>query len=230
MFMPRRSCRNSTPATYSNPGNEPVVCGASISSPSTNVTPILANSSKTNYVISLPIPNGYSTFSGPYGSSESEVSSTQITNAASAPPQVRYTTWMVLHYSVKTIPKLFQMTGSLNASVVSSSGGISIVLGDNGTYDPKCDGVSLESVKERNQLWTLAQYARFPMQSAQGVQEPGQYDFADCPDSGPLLTKTELEVTSKRWRLSPGSADCHTCQMSVNGAVTGATVSSTVGR
>ena len=219
-----------TPATYSNTGNVPVVCGASISSPSTNVTPILNNSNKANYVISLPIPDGYSTYSGPYGSSESEVSSAPIPDANSAPPQVRYTTWMVLHYGVKKIPKSFQLTGSLSTTVSSSSGGISIVLGDDGTYDPKCDSVSLESVKERNALWTLKQYARFPKQTALGAQQPGQYDFGDCPDSGPLFATKQSEVMPKTWPFSPGSADCHSCQMSVNNAVSGATVSSTVGR
>jgi hypothetical protein len=42
------------------------------------------------------------------------------------------------------------------------------------------------------------------MQSAQGVQEPGQYDFADCPDSGPLLTKTKFDYLISR----PKDGDC----------------------
>jgi hypothetical protein len=226
----------------------PVLCGAAISSPTTNVRPILNNASNSNFVISLPIPDGYSTFSGSIngwsGTSESEVSGTPILNSTAAPPARQYTTWMVLHYGVTQIPASFQLTGtavgtiSTTGSTANYSGGISIVLSDMGTADLVCDSVSLVSVKDRNGLWTLNQYARFPRQSSPGVQILGQYDFSHCSNSGPVSamknaathSKVSAMKQSKPGLLSPGSADCHACQMSVNSAIPGAITPTVVGK
>ena len=206
-----------TPATaYPNP---PVLSGVSIGSPAKKVRPILVNKKNKNYVISLPTPDGYSTYSGSMGTSESEVSNKRISNATVEPKQ--YTTWMVLHYNVAQIPNSFRVSNG--ASLPTTGGGISIVLGDPKDYDDDaiCDHVSLESVKERNRLWHVKQYARFPkLLDPQGTQNHGMYDYDRCSDSNPKKYPLDLGAA--------GSADCHASQGNVNNAISGATVPTTV--
>lgn len=196
--------------------NTPQVCGGAITSPATNVRPILDNSTSSNYVISLPAPDEFTTFPGSMGTSESEVSGAPIKKKGSAPP-LEYTTIMVLHYSVDRIPDQFTIAGS---SPVSTNGaGISIVAGDPDYShdDPTCDHVSLESVKERNDLWALQQYSRLPgVLINSGVQNRGNYNYEKCSDHDPTV--------HPKGPFAGGSADCHACQISINSAVTGAVI------
>jgi hypothetical protein len=213
-------------APYTTPDQDPpVLSGGAITDTADNVKPILDNANAANYVISLPTPNGYTTYSGSMGSSESEISGAHI-KANSVSPR-KYTTLMVLHYGVTKIPDFFQLadgtTISTKGASPATSGGISIVLGE----DPNmavdnlpCDTVSLESVEERNGVWPLTQYARFPEQSISGIQVPGKYDYKHCSDSDPSKPP--------RQNKTAGSADCHGPQMSINSAVTGAIVPVTV--
>jgi hypothetical protein len=226
---------------YSNP---PVLSGISIGSPATKVVSILVNKNNKNYIISLPMPDGYSTYSGSMGTSESEVSNKHIPNASVGAPK-QYTTWMVLHYNVVQIPDSFHLLDGTKIPTTGSSagtfGGVSIVLGDpNDKDDDKiCDHISLESVKERNQLWHVKQHARFPQVDDQGHQDHGNYDYSRCSDSNPkkypkMTSRVEQKscidhVRDKdRCLAAAGSADCHASQVSVNSAIPGAAVPTTV--
>jgi hypothetical protein len=193
----------------------------------TKVSAILSDSS--NYVISLPVPDDYSTYIDPAGMidgySESRVSASGITPPVPAPP-TRYTTWMVLHYSVKALPVSLQQTGTASQSIATTDGttpgGISIVLGDPNLqdFDPDCDAISLESFEGQSNLWKLTEYARFPMQDNNGKQIPGKYDFKHCSDSVPnmkaLNHRKKKDQSTSPNLLSGGGADCHAAQISIN--------------
>jgi hypothetical protein len=191
-----------------------VLCGAKIS----NLVIGTVSASRGNYVISLPMPKSFSTYvdsSGTYfGYSESRVS-TKTFNASVAP--VNYTTWMVLHFGVKSIPSRITVNGTASAPISTNGKGISIVMGDPNPTDDDltCDHVSLESVEERAGLWHSAQFARFPEEEdSTGKQKHYQYDYSDCSDHDPTVHPLG----------AAGSADCHACQMSISGAVPGATI------
>jgi hypothetical protein len=195
------------PGTYTAPTGliTPTLCPAAPSS----VLPVLQDSS--NYVISLPMPKAYSTYSGPMGTSESEVSATPIVDPTTVQPQ-QYTTWMVLYYP--------QAQGLSDQKKNTYGGGASIVLTDYGNSgddanDAQCDHVSLESVHERNILWNIQQYARFPeLKDMIGHQILGFYS-AQCSSSDPNGHPKAEEPLN-----AVSSADCHACQMNINGAIT----------
>jgi hypothetical protein len=162
------------------------------------------------------MPDGFSTYSGSMGTSESEVSSSHIPRAGSVMP-MQYTTWMVLHYAVTHIPDSFNLPDGRKVSTTggspSTSVGISIVLGvPSDDNDMTCDHISLESVIERNRLWHLKQYARFPQMLDPATQYPGHYDYVGCSDSNP----------AKHPLGAVGGGDCHAAQMSINNAIPGA--------
>jgi len=181
-------------------------------------------SSTSNYVISLPAPDDYSTYVDPLGLvdgySESKVAPSSVT--PSTPPKV-YTTWMVLHYSVKALPALLKQTGAANKSIATrdpagkAPGGISIVLGDPNLndYDPYCDSISLESLNGQNSLWGLTEYARFPKQDKYGKQRHYLYDYT-CSDSVPNMKA--MGRARQMSLTSGGGADCHSYQISINKA------------
>jgi hypothetical protein len=223
--------------TYTAVDQEPaVLCGGAIADPN-RLQIVLA--STTNYVISLPTPDGYSTYADPTfksdGYSESKVSSGHFTTSVF--PE-NYTTLMVLHYGIRVMPDSLMQAGTKTDTVKTtdatgnSAGGISIVVGDPEPKhnDSTCDHVSLESVKERNGLWNLTQYARFPKElNMQGLQDHYHYDYARCSDTDPTVHPLSKNSGDRVGLLSTGSADCHTCQMSINSAIPGAIVPTTVG-
>jgi len=144
------------PGNYIAPANliTPVLSPATLQP--TSVTQTVNNASNNNYVISLPTPSAYST-SPTMGTSESEVSPYPIPDPSQIQPQ-QYTTWMILYYP--------HADGLSDQSNNLYPNGASIVLTDYGSTgddnDQLCDHVSLESVQERNSLWHIQQYARFP--------------------------------------------------------------------
>jgi len=192
-------------------------------------------------VILLPKPDSYSTFVDPNGHyegfSESKVyiSDQPVManrHAQTIPPQL-YTTWMVLHYGVKsfdvkvtsklpdgTIYKIYQATDTMP--------GISIIAGDPAMrHDNACDYVSLESFNDQTALWDLnaisspsKRYARFPMQTLlpEGQQIHYHYDYGDCSDETPTIPLSGSVHSPIVWATAGGSADCHTSQLSINGA------------
>jgi hypothetical protein len=183
-------------------------------------------SSMNNYVISLPVPDDYSTYVDPLGQvdgySESKVNANSVTQSIA--PKL-YTTWMVLHYSVKSLPVSLQQTGTANKTIPTrdpngkAPGGISIVLGDPNLwdYDPDCDSISLESLQGQDSLWGLTEFARFPKQDKTGKQRHYLYDYYGCSDSVPNM---EAMKHSKKQAnsTSGGGADCHSHQYNINKA------------
>jgi hypothetical protein len=222
-------------------GAKPTLCGASV----TNAGNVDAGAvGASNYVISLPIPDAYSTYIDPNGTysgtSYSQVSANDITPINPA-TETQYTTLMALHYGVKSLPPSLTLNGpSLGGPVqlqtVDStgkfSGGVSILAADPNLTDddPWCDDISRQSIQERNSLWKITEYARFPRFLLDSLgnyhQWPGHYDFScsDSPSSSSSLKeKKKVKHAGRRVILpnrSGGSADCHACQMSIinNGA------------
>lgn len=204
--------------TYTPPTGltAPLICGATIAS--TGVTSILTNTASPNYVIRLPMPNGYAAVSSSMVIGLSEVSSTPILNATSAPPSLPYTTYMVLYYP--TVASFSLQNVSTGAQTSYPSGQmLNLVLSDNGGRDAECDAPSLAGVKERDTMWGLTQYARFPEQLLNGAGQWVQgstYDYEDCINFGPALSGIHHGGV---YRTTPSSADCHACQLVVNGAL-----------
>ncbi len=222
-----------TPIT--NPDGEGTnVCSAMAST--SRVSSILAGNAPTNppapqpFVISLPKPDSYSTFLDPNGRfdgfSESKV---YVSDQAhqfpkSVQPQL-YTTWMVLHYGVTSFPNdvsaTFPNGSNTTYTTTVSQPGISIVAGDpdKDQRDNQCDYVSLESLNGQTALWNLnnpalhiARRGHFPLQTLipPGTQIHYHYDYS-CSDDTPNMTD--------KWPgRAGGSADCHTCQLGINGA------------
>jgi hypothetical protein len=215
---------SSYPGTYTAmPPDAPVVFHASVGAK--KLSTILSNTSRQNYVMSLPKPDDYSTYIDPAGKvdgySESKVSTVDASVKPSVQPQI-YTTWMVLHYGVKKLPPFLKWTGPNSPPTISTtdsaarSGAISIVLGDPDLMDndAHCDIISLESLHERNGLWGLTEYARFPEQNGAGQQIHYLYNY-HCNDS--TLKSMTVDHTPM-YSKSGGGADCHTAQLSINKA------------
>lgn len=229
-----------TPITYPSDGEGAAVYPAQ-ANPS-RVSAVLTGKALTNpsapqpSVILLPKPDSYSTFVDPNGHydgfSESKVYiSDQAVmanrHAQTIPPHL-YTTWMVLHYGVKNFP--VDITNASNGTKYTATDampGISIIAGDPAMrHDNTCDYVSLESFNDQTALWDLnagitsKRYARFPMET---MLPPGQqihyhYDYADCSDETPIIPLRGSEKSPIVWVAAGGSADCHTHQLSINGA------------
>lgn len=196
---------------------QPLICPAAQPVRVSKIKNILytPNAGMPRFAVSLPEPDYYSTYGGPKGSgvSESKVDTKPIT------PQTAdgyYTTWMVLHYGVKRIAGA-ALTAILDdktnfpqqALAFSNDDGssapiaISIVMGAAyGQNNVSCDSFSQQSFDHSTALWGLTRYASFPAEDINGVQHPGAYHYG-C--SKPPLAN--------------GSADCHSCQMSINGIV-----------
>ena len=121
--------------------------------------------------------------------------------------------------------------------------GITIVSGDPNAYDDdlQCDTISSESVAERNSVWSLHQYAAFPEESDMTGHQTHHY--RPCPSSSMSMnSKSKMTASQKKefciahdgtpagdkCMVSGGSADCHACQMTVNGAIPGANVPITI--
>jgi hypothetical protein len=174
----------------------------------------------SRFAISLPTPDYYTTYGGQFGFSESKVD----VNPISSQTPANYTTWMVLHYWVTSLPNAAPSAtftgipddGSIFSLVsytfTSSSGtpGISVVMAAvNGMNDYSCDSFSQESFDHATALWGLTRYASFPAEQASGsgVQIAGSYPgCTKCPPGKVCI-------------VSGGSADCHACQMSINGII-----------
>ncbi len=177
------------------------------------------NSVMARFAVSLPKPDYYTTYSGAWGTGLSE-SKVDVIPINSQQPG-KYTTWMVLHYWVNTTPSatlnaslddtsLPPITGrpydfSIDANVVAMATvpAISIVMG--AAYqenDFSCDTISQGSFKMSSALWQFTRYAQFPEEDMSGNQHAGVYH--NC---------------GGRVQKAAGSADCHTAQGSINGAV-----------
>jgi hypothetical protein len=218
-------------------GTEPTVCGAS----SANAGNVDAGAvGASNYVISLPIPDAYSTYIDPTGTysgtSYSQVSGSDITTTNPA-TETQYTTLMMLHYGVTSIPHSLTLGGAslgvpVQLQTVDSTGnfpgGVSILAADPTMTDddPDCDHISRESIQERNYLWGISEYVRFPEEVMDSGghyhQWLGHYDYT-CSDSPLLLSRSSKRKKIKAKHTdsaglpgrSGGSADCHACQMSI---------------
>lgn len=228
-----------TPIAYPSDGEGATVYPARANT--SRVNAVLKAKALTNpsapqpYVILLPKPDSYSTFVDPNGHydgfSESKVyisDQAVMSNrhAQTIPPQL-YTTWMVLHYGVKKFPVDVTDSNGKKYTATDAMPGISIIAGDPAMrHDNACDYVSLESFNDQTVLWDLnagstsKRYARFPMET---MLPPGQqihyhYDYADCSDETPIIPARGGEKSPIVWGAAGGSADCHTHQMSINGA------------
>jgi hypothetical protein len=225
------------------PANTPILCGGAITNSGT-ITNV--DQGTDNYVISLPMPDMFTTYLTPSGLSTSEVSSSPITGT-SPPTSISFTTLMVLHYGVNGIASGLTVNGIPNA-ISTNGAGIGIVYADpDMSANTKCDSLSLYSTEERNALWMLNQYARFPV-LVDGNQT-STYDYIHCSDSNSALRRsssvrrrgdgrkrvTQFKSPKPQATSGPapesvvgitsaGSADCHACQMSINSAVPGAIV------
>jgi hypothetical protein len=180
------------------------------------------NAGMPRFAVSLPVPDYYSTYNGPWlkgnGFSESKVDTKPITPQT---PDGYYTTWMVLHYWVNGVGGVVpsaNLTAILDDqssysttkySFTSDAGsqapiGISVVMGAvYGQNDISCDSFSQQSFDHATALWGLTLYASFPAEDLNGIQYPGAYHYG-CP---------------ARHGEAGGSADCHKAQISINGAV-----------
>jgi hypothetical protein len=187
------------------------------------------------YVISLPKPTSFSTFLSPDGRFEG-YSESKLYNSDSShnhPDSVRpgiYTTWMVLHYGVASIPPTVQVKDPSGNSVPYPTDakdgtlpGISIVTGDPKleNKDNECDYISLESFVGQRDLWGSPdlKYVRFPMEQLlpPGQQIHYQYSYG-CRDD--MVPPEVMRLAEGRLHiLSGGSADCHLSQISVNSTV-----------
>jgi hypothetical protein len=163
------------------------------------------DSSARRYAVSLPMPDYIETYTGNYGTgfAESKIKVGKITNKT---PPKEYTIWMVLHYSVKAMPKTMLLSylekGTSvkqdNPVPVTSAGGrsaISITLMDpTMTTDLECDPLSGYSFGASMKMWGLKEHARFPVQKDQyGTQYPGYFDYA-CPEA----QQSALDVLKER--------------------------------
>jgi hypothetical protein len=171
------------------------------------------------YAVSLPTPDYYTTYSGNWGGGFSE-SKLDVVPIANQLPS-HFTTWMVLHYWVSGTSASASLTAVLDdngqlpttppysftidanpkapkALVPAISLVMAAVKGQNNTV---CDSFSQDSFDHATKLWGLTRYAKFPEEDPSGVQEPGVY--ASRCTSG----------------QAAGSADCHSPQMSINGAI-----------
>ena len=226
------------PGTPANvPLAAPMICPATVR----NTTSVINNSSNANYVIALPMPDAFSTYEDlSYtwdGYSESKVSNQPIDHATQS---TLYTTTMVLHYWAKDIPSELTLNkpGTIKTTGPGDNRptGITIVSGslDKNPSHLKCDDVSLDSIHERNALWRINQYALFPEEVDLLGHQSHHYRFPpDCPSMSPGMHRTttldaqSAELCKKFGGVvkdnlclhSTGSADCHACQMSINGAV-----------
>ncbi|HEY6767268.1 MAG TPA: hypothetical protein VI386_21120 [Candidatus Sulfotelmatobacter sp.] len=209
------------------PKESPLVCTAS--SPASQAKLVAQGKPPSGvpvYVISVPKPDGYTTYTSPTrdfeGYSESKVyaSDSSKKRGESIPPAL-YTTWMVLHYGFKNVPSTITGSGPGGAFTLSTNdtpSGVSIVASDphKETGDNECDYISLESFSLQRDLWgTDLKYARFPKESINppGPQLHYHYDYDGCRDDA------VPKPTGTLHGLSGGSADCHACQMGINGIV-----------
>ena len=219
------------------------LCGGTVGSASA----VINNVGNTNYVIALPMPQSFSTYiDSNYvwdGYSESKNSNAPV--APTVAPGI-FTTTMVLHYWVRTVPNQVLLNGANISTIGSGSStplGITIVSGDPNAYDDdlQCDTISSESVAERNSVWSLHQYAAFPEESDMTGHQTHHY--RPCPSSSMSMnSKSKMTASQKKefciahdgtpagdkCMVSGGSADCHACQMTVNGAIPGANVPITI--
>jgi len=150
-------------------------------------------------VISLPLPDYYSTHAGSsYAAfAESKMDYQHITPWTQAKD---YTIWMELHYQLSALPDLSQ-AGNLMTNIKSFKQGdfqrrpcpdqpcgFSIVMAPNGSgSETKCDSYSLKSFADSTRLWGLEQYARFPEEADDvGTQNRGvyHYDCLEAPSTG----------------------------------------------
>jgi hypothetical protein len=170
-------------------------------------------------------------------------------DSAEAAPPTLYTTTMVLHYGTMTMPSKLTTVpnlpnGNSDSTISTNDGatasGIMIVAGviDTNPKYLKCDDMSLASFTERESIWNTGQAGLFPEESDMIGHQSHHYHFDDClkglnSKEKQEMTEAERKVLCKRsdgkWKhdmcmVSGGSADCHACQMSIKGAIPGATI------
>jgi hypothetical protein len=172
------------PADKRSAGPAPPTYPAQVSA--SRIKQVLYSRRKVRFAVSLPVPDYYSTYTGPYSLqgeslSESIMDSTHIT----VPDKKKdYTTWMVLHYWVSA-EQAAKLTAILDDGIAfpaedisfksdsnpASVKGISIVMGaKDKNNDFQCDSYSSESFVRAMTLWRLSLYARFPAEKQVGIQ------------------------------------------------------------
>lgn len=224
------------PGTY-QPGTRPVdsegkiipLAGSAVCNGGTpsNTQTIINNTGNLNFVISLPYPDKFSTFEDANyvwdGYSESKVDLTNPVGPSALPAP--YTTTMTLHYWTQSVPAQINVDG-VRTDTSWPSGvplGITIAAAERGgnVCNNVCDNISLMSVNERNALFQIHQHASFPSVLDMVGHQSHHYNRSCSPT---LLSKTAKEIDKASEgdkSLNPfcatanGSADCHTCQMSI---------------
>jgi hypothetical protein len=209
---------------------------STLGTPPSNIKSVIAD--KTNYIVTLPYPDKFSTFEDPTdrwnGFSESRaepVGSAQAVTVST--PAVLYTTTMVLHYWAKNgIPS--QLNLSINSGnpvpigtsfpATNPPEGITIVsAGIELAASWPCDDMSLESVDERNALFGITQHVLFPEVVDTNGDQSHRY-HSSCTQSK-LWTNRRMQQSKPLadngtfHSTAASSADCHASQLSIGGAV-----------
>jgi hypothetical protein len=182
------------------------------------INSVLYSPSTTRYAISLPMPDYINTYTGSYGTgfAQSKIRIGRITNKT---PAADYTYWMVLHYSVSSIPATMQLSrlvqqgvaivleNPINVTTADGRTGISIaVMPPDPMSDLVCDPLSGLSFANSVKMWGLDEHVRFPEQYDQkGTQQPGYYDYS-CPEGHRLnldsLSKRVNEIEHQKQKIS----------------------------
>jgi hypothetical protein len=146
------------------------------------------------YAISLPAPDYYSEYKGAYGDGNSQaiVDINHITAMSNTLPH-DYTTWMILHYQMKSngVANLSDSdTGASppvhNFPYTDQSHAISITMGVPGmSSETDCDSLSSDSFTQSKILWNFSAYARFPSEvdGLSGTQNKGDFHY-NCNEAG----------------------------------------------
>lgn len=150
---------------------------------------------KNRYAISLPAPDYYSEYKGAYGdgNSQSIVDINHITAISNTPPH-NYTTWMILHYQMKSKGAAnlndSDTTGASppvhNFPYTDQSHAISITMGvPDMSSETDCDSLSTDSFTQSKILWNFSAYARFPSEvdGLSGTQNRGDFHY-NCNEAG----------------------------------------------
>jgi len=149
---------------------------------------------KNRYAISLPAPDYYSEYKGSYGdgNSQSIVDIKHITAISNTQPR-DYTTWMVLHYQMKSKGAANLSDSDTGASppvrnfpYADQSHAISITMGVPGpSSETDCDSLSTDSFTQSKMLWNFSAYARFPSEvdGLSGTQNRDDFHY-NCIEAG----------------------------------------------
>jgi hypothetical protein len=144
------------------------------------------------FAISLPMPDSISTYTGEYGSgyAYSKMSKQHIDHGT---PNMPYSIWAVLHYSLKSYSKLLALRESNAQGSVPKPESADIPIGDDGIRqavsilvgeiphtpnDPTCDSLSAWTFSTAMKMWGLQSRARFPVLDQSSGDQYSYFDYA----------------------------------------------------